>query len=257
MQNSHNRGTGSLRVLEQHRPRNILVANSKGGCGKTTLATNLAAFFAQRGQPTALMDFDPQGSSTYWLKLRPEQAPAITGISAFSQNTTAATRSFHMRLPRGIERVIVDTPAGLSGTELYHRISDADLIVVPVLPSPIDIHSVANFIHDIEITGCLRDGNKQLLVIANRARSNNLMFDKLDRFLQTLGLPRVTHTRDSQLYTRAAALGLGVVDFSHTKATEEKDRWIEIGCWIENHFAVSASRADREFIGSADQRADS
>ena len=106
-------GVGPLRVIERPQARNILIANAKGGCGKTTLATNLAAYFSKRGLATALMDFDPQGSSAYWLELRPENASPITGISAFSQHNSTETRSFHNRLPRGIERVVVDSPAGL------------------------------------------------------------------------------------------------------------------------------------------------
>jgi chromosome partitioning protein len=257
MQNSDIHGAGSLRVLERSRPRNILIANSKGGCGKTTLATNLAAYFSRRGRATALMDCDPQGSSSYWLKLRPQDASPITGISAASGYNAAETRNFQQRIPRGVERVIVDTPAGLSGTQLYHRISDADLIIVPILPSPIDIHSAANFIHEIQITGCLRESNKQLLVIANRAKANTVMFATLNEFLLELGLPRVTHTRDSQLYIRAAAQGLGIADLSRSRAEAEKDRWVRIGCWIENYFALRANRATPELSRYADQLAGS
>ena len=144
------RGAEPLRVVPRTRSQHILIANSKGGCGKTTLATNLAAWFANRGRATALMDFDPQGSSAHWLKLRPQAATPISGISAYTRVGATETRSFHQRLPRGIERVVVDSPAGLSGTDLYHRIAEADLIVVPILPSPIDIHSATNFIRDIQ-----------------------------------------------------------------------------------------------------------
>ena len=98
------------------------------------------------------MDFDPQGSSAYWLELRPRAAP-ITGISAYGESAATRPAAFRNRVPRHAERVVVDSPAGLSGTDLYNRISDADLILVPILPSPIDIHSAANFIREIELTG--------------------------------------------------------------------------------------------------------
>lgn len=199
------------------------------------------------------MDFDPQESSTYWLKQRPQEASPITGISASAQHSGVETRSFQQRVPRGIERVVVDTPAGLTGTQLYHRISDADLIIVPILPSPIDIHSAANFIREIELTGCLRESSKQLLVVANRTRANTVMYATLNEFLLELGLPRVTHTRDTQLYTRAAAKGLGVADLSRSQANPEKDRWVRIGSWIENYFALRANNASRQFSGLADQ----
>ncbi|MEE4662097.1 MAG: ParA family protein [Halieaceae bacterium] len=214
------------------------MANAKGGCGKTTLASNLAAWFACQGKSTALMDFDPQGSSAYWLKLRPETAPAIVGIAAYGGVSGNETRNFRHRLPRDAERVVVDSPAGLSGTELYHRISDADLILVPILPSPIDIHSAANFIREIQLTGRLREQNKQLLVIANRVRRNTVMFGKLNAFLAELGLPRVTYTRDSQLYTRAAAQGLGIADLSGKASEREQAHWGRIGGWIEHQLVL-------------------
>ena len=244
MEDTDLRGAGPLRVIPRTHSRSVLIANSKGGCGKTTLATNLAAYFANRGRATALMDFDPQGSSAHWLKLRPQSAAPVSGISAFSRQEHNQTRSFHNRLPWGIERVVVDSPAGLTGTELYHRISEADLVVIPILPSPIDIHSASNFIRDIQLTGCLRERNKQLLVIANRVRTNTVMFNKLNEFLQQLGLPRVTCIHDSQLYTRSAAQGLGIADIARSQAAQEKDRWVAIGSWIENQFAMQAhSRA--------------
>jgi len=234
MHNDLIRSAGPLRIIPKVPPRTVLLANAKGGCGKTTLATNLAAWFANRGQATALMDYDPQGSSAYWLKLRQrEDVARIAGISAFTRQQANETRSFHTRLPRDVERVVIDSPAGLSGTELYHRAGDADLIIVPILPSPIDIHSAANFIRELQITGCLRERNKQLLVIANRVRRNTVMFARLNEFLQELGLPRVTYTRDSQLYTRAAAQGMGVSDLSQKEADSEREHWNRIGLWIE------------------------
>ncbi len=235
----------NLRVIHRNTPRTVLVANAKGGCGKTTLATNLASWFAGQGRSTALMDFDPQGSSAYWLKLRPEEAAPITGISAFSDVSSNETRSFRHRPPRDAERVVVDSPAGLGGTDLYNRIIDADLILVPILPSPIDIHSAANSIREIQLTGSLREQNKQLLVIANRVRRNTVMFGKLNTFLSELGLPRITYTRDSQLYTRAAAQGMGVTDFTGKAAAQEKDHWRRIGGWIEHQLALRSDNRQR------------
>ena len=227
-----------LRVIPQAQPRTVLVANAKGGCGKTTLATNLAAWFANQGTATALMDFDPQASSSYWLKLRPANAAPISGIAAHGRVSSTETRSFRNRLPRGVQRVVVDSPAGLSGTELFHRVIEADLILVPILPSPIDIHSAANFIREIEISGILREKTKQLLVIGNRVRRNTIMFNRLNQFLSDLGLPRVTYTRDSQLYTRSAAKGLAISDLTGSQVAAEKAHWEHIGSWIENQLKI-------------------
>lgn len=245
----YSRGASGLRVIPQSRPRTVLVANAKGGCGKTTLATNLAAWFASRGLSTALMDYDPQASSTYWLKLRPDSAAPISGIAAYSRISSTETRSFRNRLPRGVERVVVDSPAGLSGTELYHRISETDLILVPILPSPIDIHSAANFIREIEMTGSLREQQKQLLVIANRVRRNTIMFSKLNSFLNDLGLPRVTYTRDTQLYTRAAAQGMAICDMEGAHVEKEKAHWARIGGWIEHQLRLRIAHRQQAAAG--------
>ncbi|MEP5764117.1 MAG: AAA family ATPase [Halieaceae bacterium] len=254
MHSDDNRGAGPLRVIPRADPRTVLIANAKGGCGKTTLATNLAAWFARSNHATALMDFDPQGSSAHWLKLRPETAPPISGISAHTRVSGTETRSFHNRLPRGVQRVVVDSPAGLSGTDLYHRISEADLILVPILPSPIDIHSATNFIRDIQLTGCLRERNKKLLVIANRVRSNTVMFARLNEFLLELGLPRLTFTRDSQLYTRAAAKGLGITDMHIAQAEKERAHWSRIGEWIEHQLDLRHKSLYQARQQSTDQR---
>ena len=247
--NSEQQSRSHLRVIPQIPPRTVLVANAKGGCGKTTLATNLAAWFSRHGASTALMDFDPQGSSTFWLKQRPEKAAKIAGIAAHGKISGTETRSFRNRLPRNIDRVVVDSPAGLTGPDLYNRISDADLILIPILPSPIDIHSAAAFIREIEMTGCLRESNKQLMVIANRVRRNTIMFGRLNEFLQNLGLPRVTYTRDSQLYTRAAAQGLGIADLKGSKVSDEKEHWTRIGGWIEHQLALR-HRARQEAVSN-------
>lgn len=231
-----------LRVIKTDRPRYIVVANAKGGCGKTTLTTNLASYYANSGRPTALIDYDVQGSSAYWLQQRPENKPTITGVSAHSQDSRKL-RNWMMRLPRDISRVIVDTPAGLGGTDLYDRVREADLLVLPILPSPIDIHAAARFIHDIHMTGCFRNEGKKLLVIANRIHSNTLMFDKLNRFLIQLDLPRVACIRDTQMYPQTMEHGLGISDLTSQKANRERRRWNQIGDWIERQFVETDSDA--------------
>ncbi len=198
------------------------------------------------------MDFDPQGSSSHWLKLRPKKARPITGIAAHLHPGSQETRNFHNRLPHDIQRVVVDTPAGLAGTALYHRIREADLIVIPILPSPIDIHSAENFIHNIQMSGLLRETSKQVLVVANRVRQNTVMFGALNQFLNEMGLPRVTYTRDSQLYTRAAAAGLGITDIRNAKAEDERNHWFKIGSWTENQFALQEHKIEGALAEQAD-----
>jgi chromosome partitioning protein len=231
------RGSADLKVVASTPPLRVVVANSKGGCGKTTLATNLAAFFANAGHATALEDHDPQASATHWLALRPATAAPIVGIAAYAQPGAKETRSFRNRLPRDIQRVVIDTPAALSGTPLYHHISTSDLIVVPIVPSPIDIHAAEKFIREIQLSGLLRETSKQILVVANRVRRNTIMFRQLNDYLQESGLPRVTYTRDSQFYTRAAEVGLGISDSSGSRVKAEREHWDRIGAWIERRCA--------------------
>jgi chromosome partitioning protein len=246
------RRSADLRVVTRASPIRIVVANSKGGCGKTTLATNLAAFFASTGNATALVDHDPQASASHWLTLRPASAAPIVGIAAYTQPGAQQTRSFRDRLPRDIQRVVIDTPAALSGTPLYHHISTADLIVVPIVPSPIDIHAAENFIREIQLSGLLRDSDKQILVVANRVRRNTVMFRQLSDYLQESGLPRVTYTRDSQFYTRAAALGLGICDGSGSRLKAEKDHWARIGAWIEHRCGDRHAGGQTQYARPAD-----
>lgn len=231
-----------LRVVKTDRPRYIVVANAKGGCGKTTLTTNLASYYANTGRATALIDYDAQGSSAYWLQQRPSNKPTITGVSAHNHDSRQL-RNWMMRLPRDINRVIVDTPAGLGGTDLYDRVREADMLVLPILPSPIDIHAAARFIHDIHMTGCFRTEGKKLLVVANRIRRNTLMFDKLNRFLAQLDLPRVACIRDTQMYPQTMELGLGISDLNSQKTNRERRRWNQLGDWIEHQFVENDARA--------------
>jgi chromosome partitioning protein len=234
---STNKATARSRITSA--PKRIVFANSKGGCGKSTLATNLASFYAKQGTATALLDYDPQGSATHWLKRRNENAPLITGIEAFKTKQMPTTRNWFMRLPRGTERVIVDTPAGLQGSDLVETIADADLIIVPVLPSPIDIHSATRFISSILLSGVFRREDKRLLVLANRVRKNTRSLDKLDLFLNSLKLPRTGNIRDTQNYVHCSELGGGIVDFPSARTKNDQLQWNELVNWIDQQLTNS------------------
>ena len=186
----------------------IVVLNPKGGSGKTTIAINLASYLASCGQRPVLIDFDPQGSSVRWVRKRkPAQAP-IQVIAGFEKDTRT-TRAFHLRPPDGTTHVIVDTPAALSAPQLPDMVRDAAKIIVPVLPSDIDIHTCSRCIRDLLLVAKIRREDDRIGVIANRVRRNTLTYQSLIRFLQTLGIPIVATMRDSQNYVRAAELGVG------------------------------------------------
>ena len=137
--------------------RRVIVLNSKGGCGKTTVATNLASYYAAKGFKTVLFDYDPQASSCYWLKRRAEDKPAIHGVAAADNGPMTVTRSWHMRLPPDTQRIVLDTPAGARISDFAPHIQAADAVLLPVLASSIDIHASAAFIKDLLIVGKLRN----------------------------------------------------------------------------------------------------
>jgi chromosome partitioning protein len=209
----------------------IVVLNPKGGSGKTTIAINLASYLASRGHTPVLMDFDPQGSSLRWVKKRkPAQAP-IHVIAAFEKDTRT-TRAFQLRVPEDATHVIVDTPAALESRQLPEMTRDADKIIVPVLPSDIDIHACSRCVGDLLLVAKIRRQDDRLGVIANRVRRNTLTYQALIRFLHTLGVPIVATLRDSQNYVRAAELGVGVHEMKSYVASDDIEQWTPLVEWL-------------------------
>lgn len=210
----------------------ILVLNAKGGCGKTTIATNLAGYYASRGRSTTLLDYDPQGSSMRWLSLRDPELPSIHGIAAY-QRRRDVTRAFQMRLPLETEIAIMDAPAGVSGLTLAEYVQRVDTILLPVLPSPIDIHAAAHFVQDLLLVGKARAAGTRIAVVANRVRENTLVFKELGRFLENLNLPLVATIRDSQNHIRAAEQGMAIHELDSRNTTKDKVRWSILINWLD------------------------
>jgi len=213
-------------------PQRIVVMNPKGGSGKTTIAINLASYFATRGLTPLLMDFDPQGSSMRWFRKRPLNLPEIRAVAAFERDTRL-TRSFQLRAPEGTGRVIVDTPAAVPSHGFPDITRDAHKIIVPVLPSDIDIHAASKCIADLLLVAKIRRGDNRIGVIANRVRRNTLVYQSLMRFLESLGIPIVATFRDSQSYVRSAELGLGIHEMKSYLVREDLDQWTPLIGWLE------------------------
>jgi len=209
----------------------IVVLNPKGGSGKTTIAINLAGYLASRGQAPVLMDFDPQGSSVRWVKKRQPAQPPVQVIAAFERDNRT-TRSFQLRVPNEATHVIVDTPAALAARELPEMTRNADKIIVPVLPSDIDIHTCSSCIRDLLLVAKIRREDDRIGVIANRIRRNTLAYQGLIRFLQTLGIPIVATLRDSQNYVRAAELGIGLHEMKTYLAQDDLEQWQPLIEWL-------------------------
>jgi len=218
----------------------IVVMNPKGGSGKTTIAINLASYFASRQQTPVLMDFDPQGSSLRWVKKRQPPQPPIHVIAAFEKDSRT-TRAFQLRVPDSATHVIVDTPAAVESRAMPDITKDADKILVPVLPSDIDIHACSRCIRDLLLVAKIRREDNRIGVIANRIRRNTVTYQTLIRFLQTLGIPIVATIRDSQNYVRAAELGIGVHEMKSYVAAEDVEQWQPLVEWLEQPSGARAS----------------
>jgi chromosome partitioning protein len=208
-----------------------LVINSKGGSGKTTITTTLASYFASQGLTTSILDYDQQGSSLNWLRLRDPLAPKIHGANAAPQKS--GLRSLGRHVPEGTRQLIVDAPAGASGLLLQEMLSRANCIVIPVQPSSIDIHATANFVRDLLLRGNIRQRNIRLAVIANRVRKTTPVYQPLERFLTSLGLTIVTRLSDSEVFVKAAETGVGVFEMDASLSIAEREQFLPLIEWVD------------------------
>jgi chromosome partitioning protein len=235
-------------------PRNnlnkVLVLNPNGGCGKSTLATNLAACYAQRKPAPAIMDYDPQGSTIAWLQRRPDDLPEIHGIAAFKKSMQA-TRSWQLRVPNETVNLLIDSPAGVDHHDLRELTRDATSILVPVLPSSMDIHAASRCIADLLLVAKVDRRDRKLAVVANRTRKNTRSFAKLMRFLDSLGIPIIAVLRDSQNFVRAAEQGMGLCEMQPSRVKTDLEQIQKIVDWLD---AWPERRQDRASISSIDRK---
>jgi len=202
----------------------ILVANIKGGCGKTTVATHLAAASAAAGFPTALADVDRQRSSLGWLERRPEKAPALIGLD-WAKDVADA--------PRGTKRLVIDAPAALKTKQIEDLVKMADVIVLPVLPGAFDEQATQRFLGKLEELKSIAKNRKSVAVVGNRMRARTKAADRLDQFLGGIGHKVVTRLRDSQIYADAAATGLSLFDMPGKRAAEHRADWAPLLAYID------------------------
>lgn len=211
----------------------IMLLNPKGGSGKTTIATNLAAYYAGQGFLTALFDHDAQGSSTRWLQARPETRAVIHGVAAF-QNPIGVTRSFQLRAPLNAERVIVDTPAGLTDQFFPNLVRTADTIIIPVLPSPIDIDAMYTLVDVLRRVEPLCKSDVRIAAVVNRSPAGRSGVKPLEKALESVGLTVATRLRETRRYPRASARGIGVNELGGIGTERCLDDWRPLWAWLEN-----------------------
>lgn len=206
--------------------RHLMVMNSKGGCGKSTLATNIASYFATEGYKVALADYDPQRTSLDWLAIRPEDLAPIVPIAAHDQGLRG--------VPRDTEILVIDAPARTHGTEMNELVRRAETIIVPVLPSPIDMRACAHFMAELLELGKVQRAQARLAVVANRVRENTLMFEELDRYLSKLKIPYLSALRQSTNYLRAFQRGMGIFELPEYLARPDWEQWVPITRWLQS-----------------------
>ena len=214
--------------------KRLLILNSKGGCGKTTIATNLAGYYASSGTPTALIDDDPQGSSRQWLELRPDHLSGIHGVFTGKPTPGGVTRAFAQRVPAETRRVIVDTPASMKRLEMMDHLRSASAVIVPLLPSAIDRHVTLDFLH--ELTTLCRQMSLDLPIglVANRVRLNTLSFRHLQEMLEHSEVPLIAYLRDTQSYVHAAEEGCSVTEIKPRPEKKELLQWTALVYWLES-----------------------
>jgi len=210
----------------------IVVLNPKGGCGKTTLATNIAAYYASHGPAPTLVDFDSQGFSMRWLHKRPDNRPRIYGANAYQQ-AMQGRQAIHLETRPETEKLIIDLPAALDSDELQDVTYDAGSILIPVLPSDIDVNCASRFISDLLLVAQIDRRNRQLAVVANRTRQNTKSYRMLLRFLSSLQIPVIAVLRDSQNFVHAAGQGIGICEMPAYKVRQDAPQLKSIIHWLD------------------------
>jgi chromosome partitioning protein len=211
-----------------------LVINPKGGSGKTTVTINLASYFAASNVPTAVMDYDPQGSSLNWLRLRSPHAPKIHAANG-ARHQGVQLRSMAMYVPEPTEQLIIDAPAGASGLVLQEMLDRANCIIVPVPPSPIDIHATANFVSEVLNTARMQSRRLPVAIVANKVRRSMPQYGPFDWFLSTLKLSLLARLVDSDVYLKAAEAGIGIFEMEPGFSLAERKQFTPIVEWVQSH----------------------
>ena len=206
--------------------RTILVASSKGGAGKSTVATHLAAHFAVEGKATAILDADRQKSSTHWCEKRAAMETAVLPIDG-------SKRGWDKHIPDGVQRLVVDAPAGAMGEDLTAFLDIADAMIVPVLPSIIDLEATVPFLNSLAAHPRVKKGKLPVGLVANRLKPWTTNSQQAVAQLKAWPYPLVAELRDTQAYVLMAALGKSVFDYHSEQIRSHQEDWAPLLRWLK------------------------
>lgn len=213
----------------------ILVANPKGGAGKTTIATSLAAYLAGKHQRVVILDRDRQRSAARWLARRPRGFPEVRG--ALPDTDAKIIRDYAPQWK------VVDAPAGVHGAELAELVKAADAVLVPVATSTFDFEATADFLAELAALKPVKDGKRAIAIVGSKVDGRTVAASDLDEFLSPLSLDVISHVRDSQLYVHAARDGLSIFDLPRSRAEEAWSDWPPIFHWLQQRVVAKTSTA--------------
>lgn len=208
----------------------IVVANPKGGSGKTTVATNVAGWLAGKRQRVGLADHDPQRSATEWLARRPALFPKVVGLPFGAGNKAWKDADLQWR--------VVDTAAGLHGDALREAVHEADVMLVPLAPSAFDMAATAHFLASIAHYKAVKEGTLALGIVAMRVDARTISAAELEEFLKGFDFPVVAHLRDAQVYVHCARDGATVFDLPRSRALQDWEQWKPLTRWIARQAAA-------------------
>lgn len=211
----------------------IVVANPKGGVGKSTLSTNLAGYFAAQGHEVLLGDTDKQQSARAWLGLRPANLPEIS--------TWDVTADHISKPPRGTTHAVLDTPAGLHGWRFNDVLKMAEKIIVPLQPSMFDILATQDFLRKLSEERAIRNGEIDVGIVGMRVHARTRAAEQLQRFVESLHLPVLSYLRDTQNYVQLAAHGLTLWDVAPSRVSKDLEQWQPILAWVDNPYQGGVS----------------
>ncbi|MDE2087298.1 MAG: ParA family protein [Xanthomonadaceae bacterium] len=207
-----------------------LVASSKGGCGKSTLVTQLASHWAQAGQRTAIVDADRQGSSYTWASRRPDNVPGVLALEG--------GRKALQRVPTDTQQLLVDTPAGVGERELEPYLDQAAALLVPVLPSRFDLDATLRFLDELRAVRRIKAGKLPVALVANRLKPwTHASQDALEQLADEAPFPIAAQLRDSQAYVLLSGLGKGIFDYQSEQVRSHQEDWKPLLRWIKRQAA--------------------